>query len=121
MPATKPRKRDYRLDEPVRPCGHPRRPDLTTVRGGCQPCHRLRQARYREERRRGIRPPIGAADDLRLLFVPERRVRARRPIVIAPSVLAVIEAVRDEYEAAIASKRPVSRDSTDTAQGALPL
>jgi hypothetical protein len=117
------RKRDYRLDLPRFMCGHPRTPENTTAQE-CRTCHRNRQARYRAERRTGRRViprDGGVADELRLLLVPERRTRERRPIVIAPSVLAVIEASRAEYEAAIASRRPVSRDSTDTAQGALAI
>ena len=118
MPAVT-RKRGRPAEPAAFPCGHPRVPEnLNRPRGACLACHRARRARYRAEGRIGTRTP---PDELRLLFVPERRVRARKPFILTPSVLAVIEASRAEYEAAIANRRPVTRDSTDTAQGALGL
>lgn len=126
-------------------CGHERTPENTASKGGCRTCQVATSRRWRRRataparararaRKRAtmvltpftftLGPAVRTgpgADDLRLaLAMPPRR--PRKPwLAPTPSVLAVIEACRVEYEAAIALRRPVRRDSRDPQQSTLSL
>ena len=110
MPAVT-RKRGRPADPAAIPCAHPRVPEtLNRPRGACLACHRARRARYRAEGRIGTRTP---PDELRLLFVPERRTRARKPFILTPSVLAVMES--DRNSGTVGSLRSMTRGEWELA------
>lgn len=119
------RRADYRLSLPRFMCGHERTPENMLRDGDCRTCKHAHDRRYRARQRakRRHRAYDAARYESRTGRVRQRvtvptlvltpPVRERKPVVIAPSVLAVIEASRAEYERSIGK---ASKDSTDRAQ-----